>query len=41
MVGASAATAEHQGLSPIPGGPIAKVYFGPQSPPELEFVTDR
>jgi hypothetical protein len=28
-------------LSPIPGGPIARVYFRPQSPPELEFATDR
>jgi NTE family protein len=27
-------------LSPILGGPIATVYFRPQSPPELEFATD-
>jgi hypothetical protein len=28
-------------LSHIPGGNIAKAYFRPQLPPELEFDTDR
>ena len=30
-----------QNLSHIPGGDIAKAYFRPQLPPELEFDTDR
>jgi hypothetical protein len=30
-----------QNLSHIPGGNIAKAYFRPQLPPELEFDTDR
>ena len=32
---------QSQNLSHIPGGNIAKAYFRPQLPPELEFDTDR
>jgi hypothetical protein len=31
---------QSQNLSHIPGGNIAKAYFRPQLPPELEFDTD-
>ena len=39
--GAACLHRQWQNLSHIPGGNIAKAYFRPQLPPELEFDTDR
>jgi len=38
--GAACPHRQWQNLSHIPGGNIAKAYFRPQLPPELEFDTD-